>query len=116
MLELRFIKDQPISVCSDNKGCIDLAKNSKFSPRTKHIKIRHFFIKHHIQLGEVKIVHVPAAQQFADQLTKAVPADALRRFTRFVGLINEKGGCSKGVKQNDQNNDKKKNLQKKMNI
>lgn len=91
MTELNLYKEKPIPIYSDNKRCIDIAKNARFSPELmrKHIKLRHFFLKHHIQDKEIEVSHVRSAEQFADQLTKAVPAESLQRFTNVVGLVKE---------------------------
>ena len=38
--------------------------------RTKHIKIRNFFIKEHVDDGELTVVHKPTREMVADLETK----------------------------------------------
>ena len=33
--------NQPVDLCADNKGAIDLTANLEFHKRTKHIAVRH---------------------------------------------------------------------------
>jgi hypothetical protein len=40
------------------------------SHRTRHIKVRHFFIKQYLDNGEIRLVHCPTLLQVADILTK----------------------------------------------
>lgn len=37
--------EEPIKVYCDNKGAIELGKNARFSARTKHINVRHQFVR-----------------------------------------------------------------------
>ncbi|CAN0504146.1 unnamed protein product, partial [Discosporangium mesarthrocarpum] len=41
-----------------NKGAIDLAKNPLSSGRTKHIEVRHHFIRDLVDKKEIAILHV----------------------------------------------------------
>jgi hypothetical protein len=56
----------------DNKSSITLERNGKASgsKRSKHIKIRYFFIKDVIDQGEVEIQHCPTTEMWSDVLTK----------------------------------------------
>ena len=51
---------------------VKLATNGKFSSdkRTRHIKIRFFFIKDRIKIGDINIVYCPTNRVLADFLTK----------------------------------------------
>jgi hypothetical protein len=59
-------------IYQDNKSTITLAKNGKASSskRTKHIKVRYFFIKDCIDRGEVEMEHCPTKEMWSDVLTK----------------------------------------------
>ena len=65
-------KTKPIVRCNvyeDNESCIAMAKNRKFSPRTKHIAIKfHHFRKH---VDKTIFIHsINTTEQTADILTK----------------------------------------------
>jgi hypothetical protein len=56
----------------DNKLTILLANNGRWSSskRTKHIKLRYFYIKDKVDSGEVSIEHRPTNEMWSDMLTK----------------------------------------------
>ena len=51
-------------------GVIRLAKNPATTPNSKHIDIRHHFIRERLANGEFKVVYMPSEEQHADFLTK----------------------------------------------
>ena len=46
-------------IVQDNMGALDLAKNKKIKARTKHIDIRHHFIRKQISADGIKLVYCP---------------------------------------------------------
>lgn len=63
-----------IIIYSDNKSAILLSeKTTQFHPRTKHIDIRHHFIREKVNEGRIQLKHTPTQNMFADYLTKPVP-------------------------------------------
>ncbi|GKC32465.1 hypothetical protein Tco_1039759 [Tanacetum coccineum] len=59
-----------IPVLCDNKGAIDLSKNLALHSRTKHIEIRHHFLRDNVQNGNKSIEKVSSEDNIADILTK----------------------------------------------
>lgn len=89
-IELVIMKpDQPLVIYCDNKGAIDLSKNSRFSARTKHIDVRHQFIKEKIEKKEIQVKFVPSTDMVADALTKATGPAKLKEFIEAVGVKRE---------------------------
>lgn len=72
------------TVFEDNEGAIYLAINPAITPNSKHIDIRHHFIRERVERGEFKIVHVPTAFQHADFLTKALHQGAFFLHRQFA--------------------------------
>ena len=68
-----------IPVYEDNAGAIKLAPNPLSSARSRHIDIRHHFIRGLSENGIIKIIYVPAEQQHADTLTKGLGLEAFVR-------------------------------------
>lgn len=56
----------------DNKGAISLASNNGYSGRTKHINVRHQFIRELVDLGRIELYYVNTKENFADICTKAL--------------------------------------------
>lgn len=48
-------------------------KEIGYSPRTKHIDMRHHFVREKLNDGTIKVQHVGSDSQKADILTKAIP-------------------------------------------
>ena len=71
-------------VKEDNVGVIHLAKNPATTPKSKHIVIRHHFIRERVANGELKIVYVPSEEQHADILTKPLHQGAFEVHRNFV--------------------------------
>ena len=61
----------PVTLYQDNMSTIFLAnKGRTTSERTRHIKIRYFFISHYIENNEIVTEHMPTSSMIADALTK----------------------------------------------
>ena len=67
----------------DNQSAIQLANNPVQHARTKHIDIRHHFLRDHEAKGDISITHVSTDDQLADIFTK--PLDE----ARFCALRSE---------------------------
>jgi hypothetical protein len=72
-----------IPLLCDNESAIKLANNPMQHSRTKHIDIRHHFLRHHEAKGDTKLYHVNTENQLDDIFTK--PLDE----TRFCFLRSE---------------------------
>ncbi|KFX96087.1 hypothetical protein V490_03518 [Pseudogymnoascus sp. VKM F-3557] len=70
----------------DSTSAMKLAKNPEYQSRTKHISVRHHFIREKIQSGEVKINWVSTKDMVADGLTKPLPRPAFEDFRRNMGM------------------------------
>ena len=83
---LNFLKSlninlQQAEIFQDNTSTISMANNGKSnSDRTKHIKIKYFFIKQHLESKEIKITYCPTLSMVADILTKPIQGE------RFIQL------------------------------
>ena len=73
-----------IEVFEDNEGAIALATNPLSSGNSKHIDIRHHFLRSLTEDGVLAISHVPSEKQHADILTKALPRELFQSHRDFV--------------------------------
>jgi len=60
----------PLRMFSDNKSAIDMARNDTHHQRSKHIDLRHHFIREQIQAGTIAVQWVNTHDQLADIFTK----------------------------------------------
>jgi hypothetical protein len=76
-----------VSLMCDSSSAICLAQNPVFHERAKHIKVRHHFLRDHVETGDIEMKYIDTARQLADIFTK--PLDA----THFASLRGELGVC-----------------------
>ena len=62
-----------ITTFEDNKGAIELSKEPKYRPQTKHISIKWQYFREHIKRGTSKIVYIETNEQQDDIITKPLP-------------------------------------------
>ena len=77
------IKFKKVPLLCDNESAIKLTNNPVQHARTKHIDVRHHFIRDYQQKGDIRIESVGTEDQLADIFTK--PLDE----KRFCKLRNE---------------------------
>lgn len=70
--ELGVSVTMPIKVFSDSKAAIQIAENSIFHKRTKHIKIDCHFIRERVKLGFIDPNYLCSSLQLAELLTKGL--------------------------------------------
>ena len=83
--ELGLYQDS-VTVNIDNKGAIDYANNAQFSQRTKHIDIKHHFIRDHIEKGEIRLAYVASEANIADILTKSLDKARFEKLRELMGM------------------------------
>ncbi|GJT70493.1 retrovirus-related pol polyprotein from transposon TNT 1-94 [Tanacetum coccineum] len=66
-----------VPIMCDNKGAIDLSKNPVQHSRTKHIEIRHHFLRDNVQKGHISIEKVSSIDNIANILTKPLTRESL---------------------------------------
>ena len=84
--DLDFDQKQPLVIYNDNTGSVALSRNPVHHDRTKHIAIRHHFIREQVELGTVEILHIPSGENIADILTKPLARELFERLRLLLGL------------------------------
>jgi hypothetical protein len=59
-----------VPLLCDNESAILMADNPIEHSRTKHIDIRHHFLRDHQQKGDIEVYHINTENQLADIFTK----------------------------------------------
>ncbi|GKE26890.1 retrovirus-related pol polyprotein from transposon TNT 1-94 [Tanacetum coccineum] len=70
-----------------NKGAIDLSKNLVQHSRTKHIEIRHHFLRDNVQKGHISIEKVTSVDNIADILTKPLKRKSFNYLHLGLGMM-----------------------------
>ena len=86
LMELGMKVSGETILLSDSKGAIDLAKNPEFHPRSKHIDIKHHFIREQIADKSVKMDHIGTEIMAADILTKPLGRMRHHSLLKFFGI------------------------------
>ena len=80
-----FLKSQgytsKIVIGQDNQSTIAMVSGrAKESMRTRHIKVRYYWLRERVKLGDINVEYVPAGNMLADILTKPMQGAAYQRF------------------------------------
>ena len=69
----------------DNQSTMRLAENGRSnSDRTKHIKLRYFFVKQYLDNGEFELEYCPTESMVADILTKPLHGEIFKRLRAML--------------------------------
>jgi hypothetical protein len=74
-----------VPLLCDNESAICLVDNPVEHRRTKHIDIRHHFLRDHQQRGDIDIYHISTENQLANIFTKPLNE---KRFCRLHSELN----------------------------
>lgn len=75
----------PVLFC-DNQSALCIAKNHMYSNRTKHIDIKHHFIRELFEKGFVDMKYIRSEDMLADMFTKPLPSPRLKKLSNCLGL------------------------------
>lgn len=75
----------PIEVFEDNQSTIKMAHTLE-TKRTKHIDVKHHFIRDCIEKNKVYLTYVSTSEQIADIFTKALPAVKFKYFKEKLNV------------------------------
>jgi len=79
-----------IPLLCDNTSAINLTNNPIQHSRTKHIEIRHHFIRDHVINGDYVIQFVNYVNQLADLFTKLLNKERFNFLRNELGIIDFK--------------------------
>ena len=84
----RFMLPSKVMPCfppfKDNQGVVQLAQNPITNSNSKHIDVRHHFLRELVRQKDIKVVQVPSEFQHADILTKALAFDVFAFHRKFL--------------------------------
>lgn len=65
----------PVNIYCDNKSAINSSETNGYNARTKHIDIRHRFVRHSVQENLVHVEYLSTEDMLADIFTKPLNQD-----------------------------------------
>ena len=84
----RFMLPSKVVPCfpvfEDNQGAVQLAQNPVTNSNSKHIDVRHNFLRELVRQKDIKVVKIPSEFQPADILTKALAYDLFTLLQKFL--------------------------------
>ena len=82
--EVGIALDGPLPIMCDNQGTVFTVHNPNINHRSKHLDIRYFRARQHIQAGMIDVHHCPTQYNIADFFTKSL---AVPQFNKFRDAI-----------------------------
>lgn len=83
--QVKKFKNIPI-LFVDNAAAVRLAQNPEFHRRTKHIAIKHFFIREKVVERKLDVQQISTSDQVADIMTKPLQPIRLKLLCSMLGL------------------------------
>ena len=81
------LNEEKTPIFCDNTSAIAITQNPKFHARTKHIDVRHHFIRDHVEIGNIEILKIGTEDQLADIFTKPQQESRFLALRHSLGLI-----------------------------
>jgi hypothetical protein len=86
------LKDDATVLMGDNQGSLFLGNHAKTNSRTKHIDIRHHFIRECCESNIIKLLYIPTTKMLADLFTKPLgPNKFVEARKQFMSLLTREG-------------------------
>jgi hypothetical protein len=86
LAEIHSTPNLPTHISVDNHGTISFAENSGFHARSKHIDVRHHFIREKLASHEVSVSYCPTSENTADLFTKPLDKSKHEYFVSRLGM------------------------------
>ena len=77
----------PLTIHCDNISAINIFQNPVHHTRTKHIDIRHHFLRDHVEKGNITLVLYRMEDQLADIFTKALNRVPFKTLRLLLGIV-----------------------------
>ena len=83
------IRLENVPIMCNNKGAIYLSKNPVQHSRTKHIEIRHHFLRDNVQKGNITIEKVASEDNIADIFNKPLKRELFNHLRLGLGMMEQ---------------------------
>ena len=79
-------QDKPPTLYIDNASTVKLSRNPGYHRKSKHIEVRHFYVRERFLNGDLKLEHIDGTNQLADLLTKPLEKVRFEMLRERIGL------------------------------
>ncbi|KAJ0452174.1 putative RNA-directed DNA polymerase [Helianthus annuus] len=86
LCDLGLVQESPTVIFCDNHSAINLSRNPVLHGRTKHIEIKHHYVRDMVAQQEISLEYCGTEMQVADVLTKALGREKFIRFRMLLGV------------------------------
>ena len=86
MVDLQMEQKESTQILVDNQAAIAIAKNPVFHGKTKHLKLKLYFLREVQREGEIQLIYCKTENQNADILTKPLPQAKYEFFRQRLGV------------------------------
>lgn len=86
MKDFKHPLSSPVVLHNDNFGAVTLTSHPGQHDRTKHIDVKHHFIREQVASRNILVKHRSGNDMPADILTKPLSRDKIRQYTLALGL------------------------------
>lgn len=86
LAELLGDEAKPVPIYCDNQPALHMAKDLNCVSRTKHIDVRHHFVRERGLRGEMVYVYCPSEDMLADYLTKVLRPEKFQELMNKLGV------------------------------
>jgi transposase InsO family protein len=85
-LEITTLDKSPPYIYVDNSAAVRLSQNPEFHRRTKHISLRHFYIRERVIEKELQVQQISTERQVADIMTKPLLRQRHEYLCKLLGM------------------------------
>ena len=85
-----WLQSEQSPLLCDNESAIRMADNPVEHSRTKHIDIRHHFLRDHQQKGDIEVYHINTENQLADIFTKPLDEKTFCRLRSELNVLDSR--------------------------
>lgn len=89
--DLCLKQQESTQIFVDNQAAISISSNPTFHGKTKHFKIKFYFLREIQKEGEVSLIYCRSEDQIADVFTKALPRIRFEELKVKMGVFSFKG-------------------------
>jgi hypothetical protein len=88
LYNVKLLKAGPTTIYEDNQGTIAAAQQDPgtVASKSKHIAVRYFFIREHVECEDVEVIYCSTDEMIADIFTKPLGNTKFLKFRAMLGV------------------------------